>query len=77
MPHLYRVAGSAAAVVSDVGQHQQWAAQSLQLRPNQLFLTSGGMGTMGFTLPATIGASLATGRQVIVIVGDGGFQLNI
>jgi acetolactate synthase-1/2/3 large subunit len=77
MRHLSQVAGSAAAFVADVGQHQQWAAQSLQLRPDQRFLTSGGMGAMGFALPAAIGASLATGRQVVVIAGDGGFQLNI
>lgn len=77
MHQLSRAAGSAAAFVADVGQHQQWAAQSLQLAPSQRFLTSGGMGAMGFALPAAIGASLATGHQVVVIAGDGGFQLNI
>jgi acetolactate synthase-1/2/3 large subunit len=55
-----------------------WAAQSLKLRPDQRFLTSGGMGAMGFALPAAIGAALAMpGRPVVVIAGDGGFQLNI
>lgn len=77
MHDLSRVAESAAAFVADVGQHQQWAAQSLQLGPRQRFLTSGGMGAMGFALPTAIGASLATGQQVVVIAGDGGFQLNI
>jgi acetolactate synthase-1/2/3 large subunit len=64
------------AYVVDVGQHQMWAAQSLDLKPHQRFLTSGGMGAMGFALPAAIGASLANGPSV-VIAGDGGFQLNI
>jgi acetolactate synthase-1/2/3 large subunit len=64
------------AYVADVGQHQMWAAQSLDFEPHQRFLTSGGMGAMGFALPAAIGASLAAG-PVVVIAGDGGFQLNI
>lgn len=66
----------AQAYVADVGQHQMWAAQSLDLQPHQRFLTSGGMGAMGFALPAGIGAALASG-PVVVIAGDGGFQLNI
>jgi acetolactate synthase-1/2/3 large subunit len=66
----------ACAYVSDVGQHQMWAAQSLDLAQNQRFLTSGGMGAMGFALPAAIGAAIA-GGPVVVIAGDGGFQLNI
>lgn len=64
------------AYVSDVGQHQMWAAQSLDFGVHQRFLTSGGMGAMGFALPAAIGAALATG-PVVAIAGDGGFQLNI
>lgn len=62
--------------IADVGQHQMWAAQSLQLTPHQRFLTSGGMGAMGFALPAAIGAAFANGATVM-IAGDGGFQLNI
>ena len=64
--------------ITDVGQHQMWAAQSLFLGPNDRFLTSGGMGAMGFGLPAAIGSSL-TGREItnILITGDGSFQLNI
>jgi acetolactate synthase-1/2/3 large subunit len=55
-----------------------WAAQSLQLGACQRFLTSGGMGAMGFALPTAIGASLASGRKpIVVIAGDGGIQLNI
>lgn len=67
-----------ASYVTDVGQHQMWAAQSVRLTPGQRFLTSGGMGSMGFGLPAAIGAALATsGRPVVLIAGDGGFQCNI
>lgn len=64
-------------VCVDVGQHQMWAAQSLGMRDNQRILFSGGMGAMGFALPAAIGATLGTGKRSIVIVGDGGFQMNI
>lgn len=78
MHRLSEASGTAAAFVADVGQHQMWAAQSLRLQGSQRFLTSGGMGAMGFALPAAIGASLATGQQpVVVIAGDGGFQINI
>jgi acetolactate synthase I/II/III large subunit len=69
---------AAAAYVADVGQHQMWAAQSLELDTHQLFLTSGGMGAMGFGLPAAVGAALACpGRVIVMIAGDGGFQLNL
>ena len=68
----------AAAYVVDVGQHQMWAAQSLRLDSGQRFLTSGGMGAMGWALPAAIGAAFAAqGQPVICIAGDGGFQVNI
>ena len=76
MHALSRAARDAQAFVCDVGQHQMWAAQSLDLAPSQRFLTSGGMGAMGFALPAGIGASFASGL-VVVIAGDGGFQLNL
>jgi acetolactate synthase-1/2/3 large subunit len=75
---LSKFSGSASAYLADVGQHQMWAAQSLELGPEQRFLTSGGMGSMGFGLPASIGAALsAPGRPVVLIAGDGGFQCNI
>jgi acetolactate synthase-1/2/3 large subunit len=78
MHQLASVSGSAAAFVADVGQHQMWAAQSLELLPDQRFLTSGGLGSMGFGLPAAIGASLAAkGRPIVLVAGDGGFQTNI
>jgi acetolactate synthase-1/2/3 large subunit len=63
--------------VADVGQHQMWAAQSLRLNGHQRFLTSGGMGAMGSGLPMAVGAAFATGGSVVLIAGDGGFQLNI
>jgi len=69
--------GLAAAFVIDVGQHQMWAAQSLDLERDQRFLTSGGMGSMGFALPAAIGAAVSCGQPVVVVAGDGGFQCNI
>lgn len=62
----------------DVGQNQMWAAQSFRLKKKQRMLISGGMGAMGFALPAALGAAMAApGRQVIVISGDGGIQVNI
>jgi acetolactate synthase-1/2/3 large subunit len=69
---------AASAYVIDVGQHQMWAAQSLDLSTEQRFLTSGGMGSMGFALPASIGAAVCLkGQPVVMIAGDGGFQCNI
>jgi acetolactate synthase-1/2/3 large subunit len=75
---ISNVSGEAAAFVVDVGQHQMWAAQSMELTENQRFMTTGGMGAMGFALPAAIGAVLACPKQpVIMIAGDGSFQLNL
>lgn len=75
---LGAASGDARAYVTDVGQHQMWAAQSLPMGEEQSFITSGGMGAMGFGLPAAIGACLALDKQpVVMIAGDGGFQLNI
>ena len=77
MHQLSQHAGTGAFVV-DVGQHQMWAAQSLDLHTDQRFLTSGGMGSMGFGLPAAVGAAVCLdGRAVVAISGDGGFQCNI
>ncbi len=64
--------------LADVGSHQMWSAQSLELSKGQHFLTSGGMGAMGFSLPAGIGACIALNNQpVVVIIGDGCMQINI
>ncbi len=74
---LSRASGQARAYVVDVGQHQMWAAQSIELGGNQRFLTSGGLGSMGFALPAAIGVAVSTSDPVVVVAGDGGFQCNI
>ncbi|MBN2424095.1 MAG: biosynthetic-type acetolactate synthase large subunit [Calditrichaceae bacterium] len=67
-----------AVIVTDVGQHQMWAAQYYKYMHPRSNLTSGGLGTMGFSLPASIGASFGVkDRPVFSISGDGGFQMNI
>ncbi len=73
---LHRLTNGEALVTTDVGQHQMWVAQFYPFaRPRQL-ITSGGLGTMGFGLPAAIGARLALPDQLVVaVVGDGGFQM--
>jgi acetolactate synthase-1/2/3 large subunit len=64
--------------LADVGSHQMWAAQSIELQDDQCFLTSAGMGAMGYALPAGIGASFALGlKPVVTIIGDGCMQINI
>jgi acetolactate synthase-1/2/3 large subunit len=77
MHAVSRRSGAAAAYVADVGQHQMWAAQSLELGAEQRFLTSGGMGAMGSGLPLAVGACIASSMPVVLVAGDGGFQLNI
>ena len=67
-----------AVVVTDVGQHQMMAAQFYQYNQTKSNVTSGGLGTMGFALPAAIGAKLANQeKQVVAIIGDGGFQMTL
>lgn len=66
-----------AVITTDVGQNQVWVAQSVQLKPGQQVLFSGGHGAMGYSLPAAIGAYYASGEKVICITGDGGLQMNI
>ncbi len=65
-------------VIADVGQHQMWAAQRYRSSSPRGFITSGGLGAMGFALPAAVGAQLAKpGTCVLCVSGDGGFQMNI
>lgn len=72
------IAGADTIVTTDVGQHQMWVAQVYPFRQARTLLTSGGLGTMGFGLPAAIGAALAhPGRQIICISGDGSIQMNL
>jgi acetolactate synthase-1/2/3 large subunit len=67
-----------AIICVDIGQNQMWAAQSLKIKKHQRFITQGGMGAMGSALPMAIGAAFAEpDKPIIVITGDGGFQLNI
>ena len=67
-----------AAIVSDVGQHQMIACRYAKFNKTKSNITSGGLGTMGFGLPAAIGAKMAAPeREVVAIIGDGGFQMNI
>lgn len=67
-----------AIISTDVGQHQMWTAQFFKFNSPRTLLTSGGLGTMGYGLPAAMGAQAAyPGRQVITICGDGGVQMNI
>jgi len=78
MHMLSRQSQKAKVYLADVGSHQMWSAQSLELRKHQQFLTSGGMGAMGFSLPAGIGACIALDNEpVVVIIGDGCMQINI
>lgn len=64
-------------IVTDVGQHQMWTAQRYPLKKPRTFLTSGGLGTMGFGMGAAIGAAEATGRRSILFTGDGSFGMNL
>ena len=78
MHQLSKGSFKAKGFTTDVGNNQMWSAQSLELNGDQLFLSSGGMGAMGYSLPAAIGASIALNKQPMVCIsGDGGFQINI
>jgi len=78
MREIDRLSGGRAIVASDVGQHQMWAAQFVRFNEPRLWLNSGGLGSMGFGLPAAIGAQMACpDKLVFAIVGDGGFQMSI
>ena len=64
-------------VATDVGQHQMWAAQYLNLKNSRRFLSSGGLGTMGFGMGAAIGAQFGTGERTVLVTGDGSFGMNL
>jgi acetolactate synthase-1/2/3 large subunit len=73
-----RLSGGEAIVASDVGQHQMWGAQFIKFNHPRLWINSGGLGSMGFGLPAAIGAQFARpDKLVFALVGDGGFQMSI
>ena len=76
MEAIYDITKGEAVITTEVGQHQMWAAQFYKYDKPRKFLTSGGLGTMGFGVPAAIGAKIANpDKEVILFVGDGGFQM--
>lgn len=78
MAEIDRLAGGGAIVCADVGQHQMWAAQFVRFNEPRLWINSGGLGSMGFGLPAAIGAQFARpDKLVFAVLGDGGFQMAI
>ncbi len=75
---IYQATGGEAIICSDVGQHQMWAAQYYHFPEPRRWINSGGLGTMGFGLPAAMGAKVAfPEREVVLIAGDGSIQMNI
>lgn len=78
LKQLYESTKGEGIIVTDVGQHQMWAAQYYKYIHPRSFITSGGLGTMGFGLPAALGAQIGCPeKRVFCIAGDGGFQMNI
>jgi acetolactate synthase-1/2/3 large subunit len=78
MAEIDRLSNGQAVITADVGQHQMWAAQLIRFNEPRLWLNSGGLGAMGFGLPAALGAQFARpDKLVFAIVGDGGFQMSI
>ncbi len=72
---LNRYTGGKLPVATDVGQHQMWAAQTCEFSEKRRFISSGGLGTMGFGMGAAIGAQMATGQRTVLVTGDGSFGM--
>ena len=72
-----RIKKSDTPVATDVGQHQMWTAQYLDIQKERTFLTSGGLGTMGFGMGAAMGAAVGTGERSVLITGDGSFGMSL
>ena len=79
MKSVSKIVPDNSVITTDVGQNQVWVAQSFEMKENQSFLFCGGMGAMGYALPASIGAYYGLGKKYtpVCICGDGGFQMNI
>ncbi len=78
MKEINKASGGDAIIVSDVGQHQMFACRYAEFNQTKSNITSGGLGTMGFALPAAIGAKMgAPMREVVAVIGDGGYQMTI
>ncbi len=75
MNGINRYLGDRTPVATDVGQHQMWAAQYIRFKRTRRFVSSGGLGTMGFGLGAAIGAAIGTGERAVLITGDGSFGM--
>lgn len=75
--HLSKYIDSEANIILDVGQNQMWCAQGLLLKKGQRIITSAGLGCMGYSLPASIGAYFAKKAKTFAFMGDGGFQMNM
>lgn len=72
---LNKYLGENTAVATDVGQHQMWSAQNLSFRKERRFVSSGGLGTMGFGMGAAMGAAFGTGERSVLVTGDGSFGM--
>ncbi len=72
---LNKYLGENTPVATDVGQHQMWAAQNLSFKQSRRFISSGGLGTMGFGIGAAIGAQVASGERTVLVTGDGSFGM--
>ncbi len=78
MAEIDRISGGNAIVCSDVGQHQMWCAQLIRFNEPRLWINSGGLGSMGFGVPAAVGAQFAQPEKLVfAVAGDGGFQMSI
>lgn len=73
--HLNKFLCENTPVATDVGQHQMWAAQNLNFKKSRRFISSGGLGTMGFGMGAAIGSSIGTGEKTVLVTGDGSFGM--